>query len=606
MKRSRRGIGIGQVAFLLLGIIGVGVAATAQAQTPTSEGKVTFTMGVSDDMVTANPFKSAGGNEYEMFFLNYDMLYNFSQKTLEPESALAQYPPEESADGKTWTFEIRSGVTWSDGVPLTAHDIAFTYNLINEKGLGAFQSEIGDPIAKNAFEAPNDTTLIWHMETATLAPLSPPWVPIVPEHIWGKYMDPQYSSTDIKGFLNVPAVGSGPFHLNEWDEGQGWKMEANPDYWMGAPHIDEVVFRKYGNYEALKLALTTGEVDAVDGLPPSIFNSLQGEPNIATNVSSSARWDNLAFNFEGTGDPSFHDEEVRDAIALAIDRQALVDRVTLGYATIGDTVIPSTFSRWSWQPSAGEVQAYDPQAAMDLLDSAGYKDVDGDGIREDKSGNPWSLEVLTIADYVNSVPAGKLIVGWLNDIGIDTTIKSVSEGKAYDQWGSQNFDMYVWTYSASPDPDFILSIFTHSAGSTGDKCIYWSDGCYSDPVYDEMWAAQRAATDPATRQELVTQMQQYLYDKNPEIILFDEVSLEAYRTDRFTGFLKQPEPQGYIYFGWGPYSYLNIEPVLAAEGGTTGSSAGIPVAVWILLAVAVVLIGATVVMRRRTRDADTE
>jgi len=600
VTRTRRVIGVGQVAVLLLGIIGVSVAATARAESPASAGKVTFTMGVSDDLVTANPFKSAGGNEYEMFFLNYDMLYNFSQDTLEPESALAQYPPEQSADGKTWTFEIRSGVAWSDGVPLTAHDIAFTFNLVNEKQLGSFQSELGDPIAKNAFEAPNDTTLIWHMATPTLAPLSPPWVPIVPEHIWGKFMDPQYTSGDIKEFRNVPAVGSGPFHLTEWNEGQGWKMEANPDYWMGAPHIDDVVFRPYGNPEALKLALTTGEVDAVDGLPPSIFNTLQDQPNIETNVSSAGRFDNIAFNFEGTGDPSLHDQNVRDAIAIAVDRQALVDRVTLGYASLGDSVILPSFSRWSWRPSTGEVQGYDPQAAMDLLDSAGYTDVNGDGIREDKSGNPWSLEVLTISDYVYSVPAGKLIVGWLKDIGIDATIKSVSEGKAYDLWGSQDFDMYVWSWGPSPDPDFILSIFTHK------QCLSWSDGCYSDPVYDKMYEAQRAATDQATRQELVTQMQQYLYDKNPEVVLFYEPTLEAYRTDRFTGFVKQPEPQGYLYFAYGPYSYLNIEPVLAADGGTTGSSAGIPVDVWIVLAVAGVGIGAAISIRRGRRDADTE
>lgn len=598
MVGRRRGVGVALVLSLLLGVFGVAAVATARAESPSGR-KVTFTMGTVHDMTTANPFGSAGGaSEYEMFFLNYDMLYNFSQQTLEPVAALAEYPPQQSDGGATWTFEIRSGVTWSDGVPLTAHDIAFTYNLVNEKGIGAFKNELGVPIKHDAFEAPNDTTLIWHMQTPTLSPLSPPWLPIVPEHIWGKYMGSEYTTKDIKEFRNVPAVGSGPFHLTEWKEGQYFTLEANPDYFMGAPHIDEIVFRVYQNPEALSLALTSGEVDAVDSLPPSIFNNLEGQPNIGTNVADAAYYDHLAFNFEGTGDPSLRDQDVRDAIALAIDRQTLVDRVTLGYATVGNSVVPPVFARWHWEPTGNEVQAYDPTGAERLLDTAGYEDVNGDGWRETPDGEPWSLEVLTIADEVYSVPEGKLIVGWMKDVGIRTTIKTVSEGKAYDVWGAQDFDMYVWAWGPSPDPDFILSIFTT------DMCLWWSDGCYSDPAYDQMYEEQRAATDPAAREALVQEMQRYLYDENPEIVLLYPSFLQAYRTDRFTGFVKQPAQQGSLYYAYGPYSYMNITPV-TAEGGAARSSTGVPVAVWIVLGV-VVLIGAVVALRRRSTDADAE
>ena len=598
MVVQRRTLAVGlAVGLSVLAWGGAGLANAAEDGT--GDETVTFTIGTTSDMITANPFKSGGGAEYEMFMLNYDMLFNFGQKDLAPVSGLAEYPPEQSADGKTWTFTIRDDVRWSDGEPLTASDIAFTYNLINEKGGLAFRSELGDPIAKDAFVAPDDTTLIWKMETATLAPLSPPWVPIVPEHIWGKFASPEFTAQDVKEFRNVPAVGSGPFHLTEWREGQYWKMETNDDYWAGRANIDEVLFRVYKNPEALSLALTAGEVDAAEGLPPSIFNTLQDQPNIATNVSSPGTFTDLAFNFEGTGDPSLRDEAVRDAIALSIDREALVDRTALGYSSPGNTFELPTFARYYWEPPADQLQGYDPEAAKEILDEAGYKDVDGDGYRETPDGQPWQLEVLTISDFVYSVPEGKLIVGWMDDIGIDATIKTVGESQAYQLWGDQDFDMYVWTWSPSPDPDFIASIFTT------DQCGSWSDGCYSDPAYDKLYEQQKASLDFDERQAIIQEMQQYIYDKNVIIVLQYVPNLQAYRTDRFTGYVKQPEPEGYLFYAYGPYSYLNIEPVSAADGGSAGSSTGVPL--WVLvgagLAAAAIIF---FVVRRRTRDVDEE
>jgi peptide/nickel transport system substrate-binding protein len=597
MREQLRRAAIGLV-IVAVAAIGTFAATGAQAASESPDEKVTFTLGLTDDMVTANPFKACCSTEYEMLFANYDMLYHFDPDTLAPVSGLAEYPPETSADGKTWTFNIRDDVTWQDGVPLTAKDVAFTYNLINEKGLST-SDYLGYPIAKDAFEAPDDTTLIWHMKTPTTSPLTPPWIQILPEHIWGKYMDPQYTAADIKGFDNIPAIGSGPFQLVEWQEGQFFRMEANPDYWGGAPNIDEIVFRIYGNPESLKLALTSGEVDAVEALTPSVFDSLEGEDNVTRNVSSAGYLDHVAFNFEGTANPALRDEKVRDALALAIDRQALVDRVTLGYASPGASILLPTFSKWAWEPSPDQVQGYDPEAAKAMLEDAGYTDSDGDGIREDPDGNPLALELLTISDVTYSVPNGKLVAGYFQDVGIDATIKTVTKSKAYDLWANQDFDMYFWGWGGDPDPDFMLSI------NTSDQCLVWSDGCYSDPAYDKLYKEQKLELDETKRQEVVTNMQEYLYDKNSSIVLFYETDLQAYRSDRFTGFVKQPEDPGYLYFAYGPYSYMNIEPV-SGSGDTSSSSAGVPTAVWIGLAAAAAAGIAFVAFRRRGSGADSE
>ena len=585
-------------------LVALSLTSMAVAQTPsTSEpqpnaGKITFTVGVTTDMLAANPFKACCGSEYEMMFLAYDMLFNYSAQTMEPTDGLAFFPPEQSADGKTWTFKIREGVKWSDGQPLTAKDIAFTYSFINEKKIPAFNDYLGDPVDKNAFEAPDDTTLIWHMDKPTLSPLTPPWVPIVPEHVWSKFWKDDFKT--IKEFRNVPAVGSGPFVLTEWVEGRYWKMEANKGYWGGTPTIDEVIFRVYDTPEALKLALVNGEVDAAEALPPTIFQSLQNEKNITLNVSSAGYFDNLAFNFEGTANPALQNEDVRLAIAYAIDRQALVDRVTLGYGSPGDSVVLPIYSRFRWKPTGNEVIGYDPEKAKQLLDQAGYKDANGDGVRETPQGDPLQMQVLTISDVIYSVPEGKLISGFMNDIGIKSTVKTVSQGKAYDIWAEQTFDMYVWAWGGDPDPDFILSIFTT------DQCLSWSDGCYSDPAYDKMYLQQRYMTDEAKREEIIKQMQQYLYEKNPEIVLLYENDLQAYRNDRFTGFVKQPEPQGYIFFGFGPYSYISIKPVVGDGSAEKGGGGTSPV-LWIVIVVGLVVIvaGALLIRRGRGRQ-DTE
>ncbi len=589
--RHRLRISVATIAALAVLILTGSAGVGAMAATDGTDETVTFTMGITDDMVTANPFKACCSTEYEMLFANYDMLFNFDRDTLAPTSGLAEYPPERSDDGKTWTFSIREGVTWQDGTPLTAADLAFTYNLINEKGLST-NDYLGFPAAKDAFEAPDDTTLIWHMKTPTTSPLTPPWIQILPEHIWGKYMDPKYTAKDIKGFENIPAVGTGPFQLVEWQPGEFFRMEANPDYWGGAPKIDELVFRIYGNAEALKLALTSGEVDAVSGLPPSIFDSLDGADNITRNVSSAGYLDHVAFNFGGTANPALKDEAVRDALALSIDRQSLVDRVTLGYASVGDSLLLPTFTKWYWKPTEDQVQGYDPDAAKAMLEDAGYTDSNGDGVRETPSGDPLSLEVLTISDVTYSVPSGKLLVGYFKDIGVDATIKTVTKSKAYDLWANQNFDMYVWGWGGDPDPDFMLSI------NTSDQCLVWSDGCYSDPAYDEMYKDQKLELDETQRQQIVNDMQEYLYDKNSSIVLFYETDLQAYRSDRFTGFVTQPADVGYLYFAYGPYSYMNIEPV-SGTGSTTSDSSGIPAWVWVALIVVVAGIGFALIRRSR-------
>jgi ABC-type transport system substrate-binding protein len=581
-------------------VILTAAGALGQTEASSKDQKSVLTVGLTYDLYTSNPFRACGcGAEYEWLALNYDMLVRFDPKTLGPAPGLAEELPTRenggiSADGTTYTFKIRKGVTWSDGQPVTARDVAFTYQFVIDNRMGAYDNYLPfDP----TFETPDDYTLVWHMSEPSLAPLYPPWIPILPEHVWSAFDgDPK----GAKAFENIPAIGSGPFRLVEWKQGQYWRMEANPDYWGGAPKVDEIVFRSFDNQEAMALALREGEVDLVSGLLPTLAQSLEGQPNVKIHEAAGRGFMNLAFNFGGQGPkatnhPALQDLTVRQAIAHAIDKQALVDRVLLGKGHVGAGLMPPT-SPWYWEPAADEAYAFDPALARQMLDDAGYVDTDDDGIREmPGGGEPLELEILAASSVPSAPPSARLIGAWLRDIGIAAKIKPVGDGAIGQAWGDGSFDAYLWGWNPDPDPDFILSVFTTA------QCGGWSDGCYSDPEYDRMYEQQQVTSDPEERRATIDRMEQHVYDNAAELVLYYESDLEGYRTDTFTGYAPTPPPNGYMVFGYLPYPYMNIRPVTAASGAARAPSSSFPLWVWgagLVVVVGLIALGLRAARRR--------
>ncbi len=599
-RAARLRLATGMVAMLLvLGPVSAGMgAAQAQSASPSAAAdKIVFRVGTPTDMVAPNPFKACCGAEYEMMFNAFDMLFNFNKDDLTPVPGLAK-TCEPSADNMVWTCDIRSGVKWSDGVPLTSKDIAFTYKFILDNGLSSFS----DYLPFNpTFETPNDTTLIWRSEKPTFAPTVPPWVPILPEHIWSKY-DGQGAKAikAIDPLADGPMVGSGPFVLTEWKPGEFFTMEANKDYWGGSPTIDEIVYQVFDNREAMVQALKGGQIDFADDLNPTLFNALEGEDNITTNAATPSTFTNFAWNFgspdmpHDTHNPALEDLVVRQAVAYGTNIQAIVDSVFQGDAVPGTTVtLPK--SPWHYEPPADQLYTYDPEKAKQILDDAGYVDTDNDGIREaPDGGQPLSFNVLTINSSAGSNDTGKLMQGWMKDIGIQLNLIPVSESKAYAVWADGDYDAYIWGWGGDPDPDFILSIFTTH------QCLSWSDGCYSDASYDEMYSHQQTIFNRDDRKAFIDTMQDFLYKQIPEMVLVYPEYLQAYRSDTFTGYVPTPTDGGTLIFGWGPYSYINLKPVSAAAGGTTSGGSGSNAIVYIGVG-AVLLIGLVFLMSRRRR-----
>ena len=588
---------------LLLTLGPVTVGAQAQSTDADPAEKLTLRVGVPGDMVSPNPFKACCGYEYEMLFNAYDMLFNFSAEDLTPTPGLAE-SCEPNEEFTVWTCTIRSGVKWSDGEPLTAADIAFTYRFILDNGVASFSDYLP---ADSVFEAPNDTTLIWSSKKPTFAPNVPPWVPIVPEHIWSQYDGTDYKSIKAVDVLaDGSAVGSGPFVLTEWETGQFWRMEANKEYWGGSPTIDEIVYQVFDNREAMVQALKQGEVDFIDDLTPTLFNALEGEDNIGTVAAAPSSFSNFAWNFGGQGEsdthhPAIEDLVVRQAVAYGTDKQAIVDSVYQGNGVAGTSIMLPT-SPWHYDVPEEDLYNFDPAEANRILDEAGYEDTDGNGVREmPGGGEPLSFDILTLNSEAGSNDTGKLMAGWMKDIGIELNLQPVTEGKAYAVWEEGSFDAYIWGWGGDPDPDFMLSIFTTN------QCLGWSDGCYSDPQYDEWYAEQKTLFDRTEREDFVNDMQAYLYEQIPEMVLVYPNYLQAYRTDTYTGYVPTPAEGGALLFGWGPYSYLNLTPV-AGEGGSGGNTAsgGSGSNTLLYVGIGVVLVIGLVLVTSRRRRADED
>ncbi|WP_214110005.1 ABC transporter substrate-binding protein [Acrocarpospora catenulata] len=597
-------------------------AAGALARTPdpspsqaqSSQDKVTFTIGILSDVDSTNPFTGIVVEAYEAYALMYDYLVTSSPKDVSPQPSLAE-SYQEAPDKKSWTYKIRSGVTWSDGTPLTARDAAYTFNRIID---GDFeQTNYGNYVANiERAEATDDTTLVLHVKKPTpiMERLA---VPILPEHVW-KDID----GTKVKSYANEPEdgkpiVGSGPFRLVERRKGQFLRFEANKQYWGGAPAMDEVVMRVFLNADAMAQALLRGEIDFAYDLQSNVFESLKNKPGITTRSSKYPGFNEIAFNngaalADGTpigdGHPALKDKQVRLAISYAIDRETLVARVLNGNGAPGDTFIPSMYPALHLDPSVK--QTYDPAKANQLLDAAGYAK-GSDGIRA-KDGKKLALR-LFVRDGAESQATGEFVKSWLKDIGIDVTVKVMSEDALTEIIGQGDFDMFEWGWVVEPDPDYQMSTFTCGKRSYKDgDAIYadLSDSFYCNPEYDQLYDQQSGETDPAKRAELAKRMQQLVYDDAAYAITYYYDDMVAYRSDRWTGFVPQPDPDGSILFQYGVHSYLAIKPVSAASPGSgaaadtgSGMSGSLVAAVGGGAVVAVVAV-LLVARRRRAAGAD--
>jgi peptide/nickel transport system substrate-binding protein len=598
-------------AILLAGVLcagllwGLGSALAADPSASPAAGKVVLHVGWTNDPDNLNPFIGAETSSYEIWLLNYDFLTGYSTD-LQPVPDLAT-SWDTSADGKTWTFHLRTGVKWQDGEPFTAGDVAFTYSYIIDNQMGAYSS-LTDGIDEAV--AVDDQTVEIRC-TRPKANMVRTWIPILPEHIWSK-VSPKAAGASYQN--KPPIVGTGPFQTVEVKKGDYVRMVANPTFWGKKPAIDEILFVTYQNPDTMTQDLLAGTLDAAWGIPSAQFPKIQADKSFTPISYNLLSWTYLAMNcYEGTsrGNPVLRDPAFRVALNWALDRQKIVDLAWAGRGKPGSTIMtPDSWvdPDYHWQPPADVLFTYDPAKAQQLLDEAGYKDADGDGLREDKSGKPIRLRLWARAESPESQKTGSLLTGWLRDLGLKIDYQVMDDGIYYDSiWAYQgdtyspDFDMYLWDWDGYADPGDTLASFTTA------QIENWNEPCWSDEEFDRVVEQANATLDPQARKDLVWKAQEIFYGQSPEIVTDYPDKLEAVNTTRWDGWTRMYGGTGAAFYtSYVRDSYLNLTPKAAVGGAAGGGSTGVWIGVVAVAAVAILGVVAVLVLRRRREAAEEE
>ncbi len=390
-------------------------------------------------------------------------------------------------------------------------------------------------------------------------------------------------------------------------------MVANPAFWGEKPTIDEILFITYQNPDTMTQDLLSGTVDAAWGIPSAQFPKVGADPAMEAIAYNLLTWDYLSINCytgQSRGNPVLKDVAFRQALNWGIDRQRIVELAWAGKAAPGTSIM--TPDSWvdpdfHWQPPSEQLYAYDPAKAKDLLDAAGYKDGDGDGIREGKDGKPIQLRLWARAESPESQKTGSLLTGWFRDLGLEIEYQVMDDGIYYDSiWAyegdtySPDFDMYIWSYDGYADPGDTLASFITA------QIENWNEPCWSSAEYDRVVDEVNSELDQEKRKDLVWQAQQIFYEQSPQIALDYPQSLEAVNTAKWDGWTRMYGGTGAAFYtSFVRDSYLNLKPKSEGVVATAGSST-VTLVIGIVVALVVVIVVVVVLARRRRGRTEEE
>ena len=189
-----------------------------------------------------------------------------------------------------------------------------------------------------------------------------------------------------------------------------------------------------------------------------------------------------------------------------------------------------------------------------MLEEAGYKDTNGDGVREDAQGNPLSFELINVSDNSEEIKTAQIIASSAREAGIELRLTTMDSGALSDIIAAYKYDIHIWGWGADADPGTILSIFTTDyANETG----------FSNARYDELYTAQMQEMDKTKRIELVKEMQQILYEESPYLIYIYDNFVQAIRSDKWTGYTIIPSETGGLFYNLTFNNYITLRPINA-------------------------------------------
>ncbi|GLV84719.1 hypothetical protein Slala03_44080 [Streptomyces lavendulae subsp. lavendulae] len=483
-------------------------------------------VGIATEPETLSPLLGYGKDGNSKIFDG--LLTHDADMKLRP--ALAEALPEVSADGRTYTYELRRGVKFSDGEPFTAADVEFTYRTILDPATNNASKTELDAIESVIAQGPDRVVFTLKYPYAPFAERTV--LPIAPQHVAGK------QDVNGGGFGTRP-VGTGPYVLTGWSRGEKISLRANPSYWGGEPAVKKFTMAVIKDDDVRATRLRSGELDAAV-LPPNLAQGFAGDRTRRTFAAKTFDYRNVTLptHHPVTGDPA-----VRQALDIAVDRATMVDKLLDGAGKAAYGPVP-TDSPWF---TPGTERAYDLDRAKRILDDAGWKPGD-DGVRV-KDGVRASFPLwYTTGDKIRQDHA----LAFASDArkaGVEVT----TEAGTWEVIEPRMKTDAVLAGGGSPaDPDFDqYLLLTSSLAGDGFNNM----ARYDNPVVDRALTDARRSGDPAVRKAAYDTVQRELV-KNPGYVFLTHIDHLYVVNDRWDGPGTQVEPHDH---GLGSGPWWNVE-----------------------------------------------
>ena len=380
---------------------------------------------------------------------------------------------------KTYTFKLRDGITFHDGEPLTASDVKFTLDVImDEKNASEIVSNYEDITDINVDD---DRKISITLSETNAAFPDYMTIGILPEHM--------FKGTDIAGDdFNQNPIGAGPFKFSKWDMGQSITMEKFTDYYQGEPKLDKVIFKIVEDYDQRALQLKSGDLDFAQ-ITPKASNEIKSVDGLEVNIMNTADYRGIMYNFNN----EFWKEnkELIPALSYAIDREAIIESVLLGYGQVAY----SPLQKGEYNDPGMEQYEYNPQKAEKLIKDAGW--TKGKSGFFEKEGKELAFVINNGQGDQVRIDMSNIAAQNLQDIGVNATV----EVQAEVDWEKQ--DSYLIGWGSPFDPDD----HTYKVFGTGQAANYSG---YTNKKVDKLLTEGRQHEGKDQRIEFYTEFQQEL------------------------------------------------------------------------------------------------
>lgn len=476
-------------------------------------------------------------------------------------ASLAEARPEISADHLIYTFTLRQGVNWHDGKPLTPEDVLFTFKAVVCPGTdtGPRRSDVTD-LANVELLDGRKIRFTMNKPYVLNEPVLGSNIFIVPKHVF----DPQsildsFMYKDLladknktnaklleygKTFNANPAgrapVGTGPYKFEKWDTGKEVSVVRNEQYWGTKPHLNRIVYRFITDVTAALTALKAGDVDVVPRLTPVQYAQQTTGPAFEQQFSKTP-YTLPQYYFAGWNEDRvyFKDKRVRQALTMLLNRQQIVDTIRFGLGQVAASPIAPGPANHNTNIKP---LPYDPKRAADLLDEAGWKDSNGDGIR-DKDGKPFSFELLSSTSPLSN-QLSVIVKEEFRKAGIDVREKHIEFATFVNSMRDHAFDGVLSALSATTLSDPYQTWHSNSIANRGSNVV-----SFRNKQSDDLLEQARAEFDPEKRKQVLWKWQEIIADEQPYSLLFYPQDAAAY-TKRFKGVKFLPVRPGYDLHAW--------------------------------------------------------